>query len=290
MDGGWATSSFGGGGGGEFGCDAEAVAVDALQCLLQSLRGGNGGREVGKNGGMISSGMDLIETKEAEAEAEGEWERRRHQRASDLARAGGVTAVLGAMAAHVGSERVQSLGAEALFCMAESSDQARAILLAEPHELLAGGTVPALVGAMIDHPDNPSMQKQAGGALMTLAAHGGDDARKAIAVEGGSRAIVAAMKRHPSISYEGKFTSLHLWLFSTLKAPMSLPGGLDGGCEYDDFYHHQQTTLLDHRKIDDDDDAGREEERGDDDDANFVVCGGGGGGGGEEVFAPGTPR
>ena len=65
--------------------NAETVAYEALECLVKSLREtGNGSKS---------------------------------QRAQEVARAGGVTAVLGAMAAHVDSQRVQELGAEALYRM-----------------------------------------------------------------------------------------------------------------------------------------------------------------------------
>ena len=54
-------------------------------------------------------------------------------RCEEIAKAGGVAAVLGAMAAHPSSERVQSAGAEALRRMAESSDAARVALLSLIH-------------------------------------------------------------------------------------------------------------------------------------------------------------
>ena len=53
---------------------------------------------------------------------------------------GGVTAVLGAMAAHGDSPRVQAVGSEALRRMAESSDAARRLLLSEPEALVGGGS------------------------------------------------------------------------------------------------------------------------------------------------------
>ena len=100
---------------------------------------------------------------------------------------GGVTAVLGAMAAHGDSPRVQAVGSEALRRMAESSDAARRLLLSEPEALVGGGGVPVLVGAVRAHADSEKVAGAAGGTLVTMAKNDPGKAREAIAEAGGER-------------------------------------------------------------------------------------------------------
>ena len=139
------------------------------------------------------------------------------RRAEAVARAGGVTAVLGAMAAHGDSPRVQAVGSEALRRMAESSDAARRLLLSEPEALVGGGGVPVLVGAVRAHADSEKVAGAAGGTLVTMAKNDPGKAREAIAEAGGREAILEAATKHPKVSYgddvvEGE---LYGWLVSS---------------------------------------------------------------------------
>ena len=91
-------------------------------------------------------------------------------------------------------------------------------------------------------------------------------------------AVVSAMKNHPSISYQGKFATLHAWLFGSAvtSRPVSLPAGLDGEYEYNDYFDG----------ADDEDDNGNGnggEVGGEGDNNNNAHEDG-------EAFAPGTPR
>ena len=136
------------------------------------------------------------------------------KRADDVARSGAVAAVLGAMATHRDSERVQAAGAEALRAMAERSDHARTQLLKEPEEMLGrGGGVPALVGAMRANPDSAEVASAAGRALIAVAREKGEEGRRAIENARGREAIVAAAKKHPGeMSYADQAEELCAWL------------------------------------------------------------------------------
>jgi hypothetical protein len=104
-------------------------------------------------------------------------------RCEEIAKAGGVAAVLGAMAAHPTSERVQSAGAEALRRMAESSDAARVALCSAPEKLMGLGGVPVLIRAMSTNPDSPEIAEAAGSVLVAVAKQG-DEGEKAVGKEG----------------------------------------------------------------------------------------------------------
>ena len=169
--------------------DAENVAHETLRALSSALRG-----------------EDLSHDAPAT-----------RRRAEAVARAGGVTAVLGAMAAHGDSPRVQAVGSEALRRMAESSDAARRLLLSEPEALVGGGGVPVLVGAVRAHADSEKVAGAAGGTLVTMAKNDPGKAREAIAEAGGREAILEAATKHPKVSYgddvaEGE---LYGWLVSS---------------------------------------------------------------------------
>ena len=169
--------------------DAENVAHETLRALSRALRGED-------------LSYDAPATR---------------RRAEAVARAGGVTAVLGAMAAHGDSPRVQAMGSEALRRMAESSDAARRLLLSEPDALVGGGGVPVLVGAVRAHADSEKVAGAAGGALVTMAKNDPGKAREAIAEAGGREAILEAATKHPKVSYgddvaEGE---LYGWLVSS---------------------------------------------------------------------------
>ena len=139
------------------------------------------------------------------------------RRAEAVAEAGGVSAVLGAMAAHRDSERVQAVGSEALRRMVESSDAARRLLLSEPEALVGGGGVPVLVGAMRAHADSEDVAEAAGGALVTMAKNDRGKAREAIAEVGGREAILEAASKHPEVSYGEDVAGgdLYGWLVSS---------------------------------------------------------------------------
>lgn len=139
------------------------------------------------------------------------------RRAEAVAVAGGVSAVLGAMAAHRDSERVQAVGSEALRRMVESSDAARRLLLSEPEALVGGGGVPVLVGAMRAHADSEDVAEAAGGALVTMAKNDQGKAREAIAEVGGREAILEAATKHPEVSYGEDVAGgdLYGWLVSS---------------------------------------------------------------------------
>ena len=169
--------------------DAENVAHETLRALSSALRGED-------------LSYDAPATR---------------RRAEAVARAGGVTAVLGAMAAHGDSPRVQAVGSEALRRMAESSDAARRLLLSEPEALVGGGGVPVLVGAVRAHADSEKVAGAAGGTLVTMAKNDPGKAREAITEAGGREAILEAATKHPKVSYgddvaEGE---LYGWLVSS---------------------------------------------------------------------------
>ena len=113
--------------------------------------------------------------------------------------AGGVAAVLGAMAAHPESERVQTAGAEALRRMAESSDAARRALCSEPEAMMGSGGVPVLIRAMSSNPDSPEIAEAAGSVLVAVAKQG-DEGEKAVGKEGRA-ALAEASKNFPEVSY-----------------------------------------------------------------------------------------
>ena len=97
--------------------DAEPLAIEALVALATALRG----EDVGFD------------------------KRRQEMRATAVAKAGGVAAVLGAMASFPGSRAVQAAGADALARMAGASERAREVLVAEADEVLGGGGVASLL-------------------------------------------------------------------------------------------------------------------------------------------------
>ena len=100
--------------------DAESLAIEALVALATALRG----EDVGFD------------------------KRRQEMRATAVAKAGGVAAVLGAMASFPGSRAVQAAGADALARMAGASERAREVLVAEADEVLGGGGVASLARAV----------------------------------------------------------------------------------------------------------------------------------------------
>ena len=153
------------------GGDAESVAFETLTVLSHALRGED-------------LSFDAPGTK---------------SRCEEIAKAGGVAAVLGAMAAHPDSERVQTAGAEALRRMAESSDAARRALCSEPEQLMGSGGVPVLIRAMSANPDSPEIAEAAGSVLVAVAKQG-DEGEKAVGKEGRA-ALAEASKNFPEVSY-----------------------------------------------------------------------------------------
>ena len=105
--------------------DAENLAVEALVALTTALRGEDAGFD----------------------------RRAQEQRATAVAKAGGVAAVLGAMASFPSSAKVQSSGAEALHRMARASERARELLVAETDEVLGGGGVECLARSVDEFGD-----------------------------------------------------------------------------------------------------------------------------------------
>ncbi|MDB9925125.1 hypothetical protein OAD67_02565 [bacterium] len=120
-------------------------------------------------------------------------------RCEEVAKSGGVVAVLGAMAAHGDSERVQAAGAECLRRMAESSDEARQILCQNPEELLGQGSVPVLIRAMTENPDSPEIAESAG-SVLAVVAKSGEEGKKMVGEEG-KKAMAEASKNFPEVSY-----------------------------------------------------------------------------------------
>jgi hypothetical protein len=153
------------------GGDAESTAFETLTVLSHALRGED-------------LSFDAPGTK---------------ARCEEIAKAGGVAAVLGAMAAHPSSERVQSAGAEALRRMAESSDAARVALCSAPEKLMGLGGVPVLIRAMSTNPDSPEIAEAAGSVLVAVAKQG-DEGEKAVGKEGRA-ALAEASKNFPEVSY-----------------------------------------------------------------------------------------
>lgn len=153
------------------GGDAESVAFETLAVLSHALRGED-------------LSFDAPGTK---------------ARCEEIAKAGGVAAVLGAMAAHPDSERVQTAGAEALRRMAESSDAARRALCSEPEAMMGSGGVPVLIRAMSANPDSPEIAEAAGSVLVAVAKQG-DEGEKAVGKEGRA-ALAEASKNFPEVSY-----------------------------------------------------------------------------------------
>ena len=105
--------------------DAENLAVEALVALTTALRGEDAGFD----------------------------RRAQEQRATAVAKAGGVAAVLGAMASFPSSAKVQASGAEALHRMARASERARELLVAETDEVLGGGGVECLARSVDEFGD-----------------------------------------------------------------------------------------------------------------------------------------
>ena len=153
------------------GGDAEATASETLTVLSHALRGED-------------LSFDAPGTR---------------ARCEEVAKAGGVAAVLGAMAAHPDSERVQTAGAEALRRLAESSDAARRALCSAPDALMGSGGVPVLIRTMRSNPDSPEIAEAAGSVLVAVAKQGGEG-EKAVGKEGRA-ALAQASKNFPEVSY-----------------------------------------------------------------------------------------
>ena len=177
--------------------DAESLAVEALVALATALRG----EDVGFD------------------------RRRQEMRATAVAKAGGVAAVLGAMASFPGSRAVQAAGADALARMAGASERAREVLVAEADEVLGGGGVAALAHAVDEfgtsgeggHPD-ARVAESAGNALLAIAAsgrteHGGME-------DVGRSALRRAVEAHPNASWDPmRLSRLHAWIFASCTQP-----------------------------------------------------------------------
>ena len=177
--------------------DAESLAIEALVALATALRG----EDVGFD------------------------KRRQEMRATAVAKAGGVAAVLGAMASFPGSRAVQAAGADALARMAGASERAREVLVAEADEVLGGGGVAALARAVDEfgcgeeggHGD-VRVAESAGNALLAIAAsgrteHGGME-------NVGRSALRRAVEAHPGASWDPmRLGRLHAWIFASCTQP-----------------------------------------------------------------------
>ena len=175
--------------------DAEPLAIEALVALATALRG----EDVGFD------------------------KRRQEMRATAVAKAGGVAAVLGAMASFPGSRAVQAAGADALARMAGASERAREVLVAEADEVLGGGGVASLARAVDEFgcgEDGHGIRvaESAGNALLAIAAsgrteHGGME-------DVGRSALRRAVDAHPGASWDPmRLSRLHAWIFASCTQP-----------------------------------------------------------------------
>ena len=172
--------------------DAENLAVEALVALTTALRGEDAGFD----------------------------RRAQEQRATAVAKAGGVAAVLGAMASFPSSAKVQSSGAEALHRMARASERARELLVAETDEVLGGGGVECLARSVDEFGDgNSHISESSGNALLSVAASGKTEAMERRGGRGRA-ALRRAIETHPDATWDVmRLQKLHAWIFASCTQP-----------------------------------------------------------------------
>ena len=173
--------------------DAENLAVEALVALTTALRGEDAGFD----------------------------RRAQEQRATAVAKAGGVAAVLGAMASFPSSAKVQSSGAEALHRMARASERARELLVAETDEVLGGGGVECLARSVDEFGDagNSGILESSGNALLSVAASGKTEAMERRGGRGRA-ALRRAIETHPDATWDVmRLQKLHAWIFASCTQP-----------------------------------------------------------------------
>ena len=172
--------------------DAENLAVEALVALTTALRGEDAGFD----------------------------RRAQEQRATAVAKAGGVAAVLGAMASFPSSAKVQSSGAEALHRMARASERARELLVAETDEVLGGGGVECLARSVDEFGDgNSGISESSGNALLSVAASGKTEAMERRGGRGRA-ALRRAIETHPDATWDVmRLQKLHAWIFASCTQP-----------------------------------------------------------------------
>ena len=173
--------------------DAENLAVEALVALTTALRGEDAGFD----------------------------RRAQEQRATAVAKAGGVAAVLGAMASFPSSAKVQSSGAEALHRMARASERARELLVAETDEVLGGGGVECLARSVDEFGDagNSHILESSGNALLSVAASGKTEAMERRGGRGRA-ALRRAIETHPDATWDVmRLQKLHAWIFASCTQP-----------------------------------------------------------------------
>ena len=173
--------------------DAENLAVEALVALTTALRGEDAGFD----------------------------RRAQEQRATAVAKAGGVAAVLGAMASFPSSAKVQSSGAEALHRMARASERARELLVAETDEVLGGGGVECLARSVDEFGDagNAGILESSGNALLSVAASGKTEAMERRGGRGRA-ALRRAIETHPDATWDVmRLQKLHAWIFASCTQP-----------------------------------------------------------------------
>ena len=173
--------------------DAENLAVEALVALTTALRGEDAGFD----------------------------RRAQEQRATAVAKAGGVAAVLGAMASFPSSAKVQSSGAEALHRMARASERARELLVAETDEVLGGGGVECLARSVDEFGEgvNSGILESSGNALLSVAASGKTEAMERRGGRGRA-ALRRAIETHPDATWDVmRLQKLHAWIFASCTQP-----------------------------------------------------------------------
>lgn len=173
--------------------DAENLAVEALVALTTALRGEDAGFD----------------------------RRAQEQRATAVAKAGGVAAVLGAMASFPSSAKVQASGAEALHRMARASERARELLVAETDEVLGGGGVECLARSVDEFGEgvNSGILESSGNALLSVAASGKTEAMERRGGRGRA-ALRRAIETHPDATWDVmRLQKLHAWIFASCTQP-----------------------------------------------------------------------
>jgi len=116
-----------------------------------------------------------------------------------------VSAVAAALAAHPKVMALQATASWALWGLMRGSE-------ANSRRAIVAGTSQCLVAAIKAHAGSAEVSQSAAGALLALAANGGEAGQDAVADAAGVAAVKAAMKRHTSITFQGEFDALRDWL------------------------------------------------------------------------------
>ena len=121
-------------------------------------------------------------------------------RCEEIAKAGGVAAVLGASSGASSPPRQSPVGGRRGCGLQRRTtlDAARVAFCSAPEKLMGLGGVPVLIRAMSTNPDSPEIAEAAGSVLVAVAKQG-DEGEKAVGKEGARRS--PRVENFPEVSY-----------------------------------------------------------------------------------------